>query len=114
MTDATKEISDLIQGVQGGVEESVKAAEQAGNEVEAGAELAEKSGQALEEIQKAVAGVTGQIEQISAASEEVSASADEMVKLIEMVMGPGGAFLTLLPPILDAETMAATIRRYLL
>ena len=30
------------------------------------------------------------------------------------LMGPGGAFLTLLPPILDAETMAATIRRYLL
>ena len=85
VTDATKEISELIQGVQGGVAESVKAAEQAGNEVGAGAELAEKSGQALEEIQKAVAGVTVQIEQISAASEEVSASADEMVKLIEMV-----------------------------
>lgn len=30
------------------------------------------------------------------------------------LMGPGGAFLTLLPPILDAETMAATIRRYML
>ena len=30
------------------------------------------------------------------------------------LMGPGGAFLTLLPPIMDAETMAATIRRYLL
>ncbi len=30
------------------------------------------------------------------------------------LMGPGGAFLTLLPPILDAEAMAATIRRYLL
>ena len=85
VTDATKEISELIQGVQAGVEESVKAAEQAGAEVGAGAELAEKSGQALEEIQQAVAGVTSQIEQISAASEEVSASADEMVKLIESV-----------------------------
>ncbi len=30
------------------------------------------------------------------------------------LMGPGGTFLTLLPPILDAEAMAATIRRYLL
>ena len=30
------------------------------------------------------------------------------------LMGPDGKFLTLMPPIMDAETMAATIRRYLL
>ncbi len=30
------------------------------------------------------------------------------------LMGPGGAFLTLLPPILDAEAMAAAIRRHML
>ncbi len=30
------------------------------------------------------------------------------------LMGPGGAFLTLMPPIMDAEAMAATIRRYML
>jgi protein SCO1/2 len=29
------------------------------------------------------------------------------------LMGPDGRFLTLLPPALDAETMAATIRRYM-
>ncbi|NQW19081.1 MAG: HAMP domain-containing protein [Chloroflexi bacterium] len=85
VTDATKEISDLIQNVQSGVEQSVRAAEQAGAEVISGAELAEKSGQALEDIQKAVSGVTSQIEQISAASEEVSASADEMVRTIDTV-----------------------------
>ena len=85
VTDATKEISELIQGVQDGVEESVKATELAGTEVEAGSELATKSGEALEEIQNAVAGVSSQIEQISAAAEQVSASADEMVKTIESV-----------------------------
>ncbi len=30
------------------------------------------------------------------------------------LMGPGGAFLTPPPPIMDAETMAAAIRRYLI
>ena len=85
VTDATKEISELIQGVQSGVEESVRATEQAGAEVQAGSELATKSGEALDEIQKAVSGVSNQIEQISAAAEQVSASADEMVKTIESV-----------------------------
>ncbi|NQW16578.1 MAG: type IV pili methyl-accepting chemotaxis transducer N-terminal domain-containing protein [Chloroflexi bacterium] len=85
VTDATKEISDLIQGVQNGVERSVLAAEQAGGEVEAGSALATSSGEALEEIQGAVSGVTSQIEQISAAAEQVSASADEMVRTIETV-----------------------------
>jgi len=85
VTDATKEIGDLIQDVQAGVEQSVRAAEQAGAEVLAGSGLAEKSGQALEEIQEAVSGVASQIEQISAAAEEVSASADEMVRTIDAV-----------------------------
>ena len=85
VTGATKEIASLIEGVQAGVDESVRATEQAGAEVQAGSELTTKSGEALEEIQKAVSGVSNQIEQISAAAEQVSASADEMVKTIATV-----------------------------
>jgi methyl-accepting chemotaxis protein len=85
VTQATSEIAGLIDAVQNGVDQSVQAAEQAGTDVEVGSGLAKKSGEALEAIQQAVSGVSGQIEQISASAEEVSASADEMVRTIGTV-----------------------------
>ncbi len=85
VTDATKEIASLIEGVQAGVEASVKAVGEGAEQVAGGSELAIESGTSLEAIQKAVEDVTGQIEQISAAAEEVSASASEMVSTIESV-----------------------------
>jgi methyl-accepting chemotaxis protein len=83
VTIATKEIGELITGVQAGVEDSVKATEQAATEVTAGSELAGESGSALQSIQEAVGKVTGQIETISAASEEMAASADEMAIVVQ-------------------------------
>ena len=85
VTDATKEIAGLIDTVQHGVEESVKATEEGGKEVANGAALVEEAGAALTRISEAVEAVSGQIEQISAAAEEVSASSDEMVKNIDTV-----------------------------
>ncbi len=85
VTDATKEIANLIDGVQKGVDESVKATEEGAKEVEDGTALAEQAGEALGEILTAVGSVADQIAQISAASEQVSASSEEMVKTIEGV-----------------------------
>ncbi len=79
VTDATKEIAGLIDGIQKGVSESITATEDGTKEVTAGAELADEAGKALQTILDSVQSVSGQIEQISAAAEQMASSADEMV-----------------------------------
>ena len=83
VTEATKEIASLIDSIQKGVAESIKAAEDGTREVGVGVKLAEEAGTALTTILESVEGVAGQIEQISAAAEEVSASSDEMVTTMD-------------------------------
>ena len=87
VTDATKEIAGLIDGVQKGVDESVKATEDGTREVGEGAELAAEASKSLDQILESVESVAGQIEQISAAAEQVSASSDQMVKTIDGING---------------------------
>lgn len=87
VTEATKEISGLIDTVQKGVEDSIKATENGTEEVEANSKLVQESGEVLAQILTAVESVSTQVEQISAATEEVSASTDEMVKTIEGIAG---------------------------
>ena len=85
VTDATKEIANLIEGVQQGVQDSIQATEEGTKEVASGTQIAEEAGSALTQITASVVTVSEQIEQISAAAEEVSASADGMVNFIENV-----------------------------
>ena len=85
VTDATKEIANLIDNIQKGVTESVKAVEEGSREVQSGMELAEHAGEALNTILESVERVGQQIEQISASAEQVSASSDEMVNNINNV-----------------------------
>ena len=85
VTTATKEIANLIDAVQKGVSQSIKATEDGTKEVNEGSALAEEAGKALDQIMGAVEAVAAQIEQISAAAEQVSASSDEMVKTIDSV-----------------------------
>ncbi|MCH7737194.1 MAG: HAMP domain-containing protein [Chloroflexi bacterium] len=85
VSDATKEIANLIDTVQSGVEESIKATEDGAREVAEGALQAQEAGKILEQILASVESVAGQVDQISAAAEEVSASSDEMVKTIDNV-----------------------------
>jgi methyl-accepting chemotaxis protein len=85
VTGATKEIASLIDTVQKGVTDSVKATEEGTSEVEAGTQLAGEASDALNQILESVDTVKGQVERISAAAEEVSASSDEMVKIIESI-----------------------------
>ena len=85
VTDATKEIANLIDGVQKSVEESIKATEDGTREVADGAQQAQEAGKTLEQILASVEAVSSQVEQISAAAEQVSASSDEMVNTIDNV-----------------------------
>jgi len=82
VANATKEIADLIGGVQEGVDASVKAMEEGSTEMEAGSQLAAEAGTALEQILAAVEGVNSQIEQIAAGSQELKASGTEMAEAI--------------------------------
>ncbi|MCH8815353.1 MAG: CHASE3 domain-containing protein [Chloroflexi bacterium] len=79
---ATKDITDLIGGVQAGVDGSVKAMEEGSTEMEAGGKLAEEAGQALTQILESVEGVTTQIEQIAAGAQELKANGSEMAEAV--------------------------------
>jgi methyl-accepting chemotaxis protein len=82
---ATKEIADLIGGIQGGVADTISAMEKGTKEVEGGYELANKAGQALDEILEHAKEVGMQVEQISSAAEELTAMSTEMVKLTDNI-----------------------------
>lgn len=81
----TKEISALVNTVQKGVSESIKASMEGAKQADEGSTLANEAGTALDQILDSINGMTSQIEQISAAAEEMSASASEMVKVVEDV-----------------------------
>ncbi|MDY6893330.1 MAG: PAS domain S-box protein [Chloroflexota bacterium] len=82
---ATKEIADLITGIQKGVEDAIKAMAEGNSQVQSGNQLASEAGVALHSILQAATDVSNQIEQISAASEQLTASSNEMVKVIDGV-----------------------------
>ena len=65
VTQATTEIAALIETVQKGVEESVKATAEGSQQVQQGSELATEAGHALARIIESVDQVTAQIAAIS-------------------------------------------------
>ena len=82
---ATKEIADLIGGIQSGVAEAVKAMEDGTTEVDAGYKQATEAGESLTEILKTVQEVGAQVEKISGAAEELNSLSSEMVKITDGV-----------------------------
>ena len=82
---ATKEIADLIGGIQSGVAETVAAMEKGTREVDSGYEQANKAGQSLDEILERSKAMGIQVEQISSASQQLTAMSTEMVKLSDNV-----------------------------
>jgi len=82
---ATKEIADLISGIQGGVADTVAAMEKGVKEVDSGYELANKAGESLEDILTRSKEMGIQVEQISSAAEELTAMSTEMVKLSDNI-----------------------------
>ncbi len=68
----TRQIAELIQQVQQGTREAVKAMEQGSGKVEAGSEKAEQAGQALQEILHAIENTVEQVGGIAGAAQEMA------------------------------------------
>ena len=84
-SSATKEIGNLVKGIQKTVAEAVKAMEEGDLEVEAGVVYATQAGQVLKDILVAAEAVNQQAEQAAAASQQMSSSADELAKSMDSV-----------------------------
>ncbi len=82
---ATKEIADLIKGIQKTVAEAVDAMNESAIEVEAGVTGANESGQALTSILEAIETVNQQTLEIAGGAQQISASADELVSAMDSV-----------------------------
>ncbi len=80
---ATKEIADLISGIQKGVSEAVKAMEDGNKEIEGGYKLAADAGASLNEILKQAVTVGTQVEQISQAAEGLTTLSGQLLQVAE-------------------------------
>lgn len=84
---ATKEIAALIAEVQAGTTEAVAAMRVGATEVEAGSELAARSGAALDEIAGAVTATRAAVGRITTAVDAMSAASGGVVKAIDEIAG---------------------------
>jgi methyl-accepting chemotaxis protein len=82
---ATKEIGDLIKGIQETVTVAVDTMNDGAEEVEKGVERANQSGQALKEILKAVESVNKQVDEIAVAAQQMNTSSNELVNSVDSV-----------------------------
>ncbi len=82
VASATKEIANLIGGVQEGVDASVTAMEEGSKEMESGSQLASEASDALQQILGAVEEMNTQVQEIAVGSEELKDSGTEMVSVI--------------------------------
>ena len=99
---ATKEIADLIGGVQQSVDSSVAAMLQGATETESGSQVAAEAGASLRDILAAVESVTTEINALSTDSGTLESAGGEMVELI-------GEILTELRGVSEAVTAIAAI-----
>jgi len=81
-TKATREIGEMIKGIQQETKEAVKAMEEGVHEVEKGAVSSQRSGQALEEILVGINEVSMQVNQIATAAEQQTATTTEVTSNI--------------------------------
>jgi methyl-accepting chemotaxis protein len=82
-TKATKEITDMIKGIQADTKGAVTSMEQGINEVQQGRELADKAGESLTQIAGYAQRVQDMIQQIATAAEEQSAASEEIARSVE-------------------------------
>jgi methyl-accepting chemotaxis protein len=80
---ATKEVGEAISGIQKGTKKNLENVERAVSTVEQATALANKSGEALQEIVNLVDISTDQVRSIATASEEQSAASEEINRSIE-------------------------------
>ena len=86
-TKATREIGEMIKGIQGETRTAVKEMEEGVHEVETGAELSQMSGRSLESILERINDVTLQINQIATAAEQQTATTGEVANNISQMTG---------------------------
>ena len=82
---STREITQLVKGIQTAVGEAVSAMDESTREVENGVVLAGKSGQALKGISNAVEGVQNQVGQIAQAAVQISSASSNLVQAVDRV-----------------------------
>ena len=82
---ATKEIGDLIKGIQRTVSEAVAAMNEGTQEVEQGMSRTGEAGQALHLILTATEAIHQQVEQIAGAAQQMHASSNELVSAMDAV-----------------------------
>ncbi len=80
---ATKEITDMIKGIQNDTKGAVAGMEQGINEVQQGRELADKAGESLNQIAGFAQKVMDMVQQIATAAEEQSAASEEIARSVE-------------------------------
>ncbi len=81
----TKAIGELIQQVQRGTQEAVKAMEQGSGKVEAGSAKADQAGKALAEILAAAASAVEQVSGIAEAAEHMASGARSVVDAMQSI-----------------------------
>lgn len=84
-TEATKQIAQMIKGIQKETDEAVRAMQAGTEEVNKGIELADRAGSSLEQIVSSSQEVWDLINQIAAATEEQSSTAEQIAKNISSI-----------------------------
>jgi methyl-accepting chemotaxis protein len=85
--DATKQIADLIQEIQGETDKAVVAMNQGTHEVKVGTEVVSVAGQAFGEITLLITQVSDQIQDISAAIQQVTSGSQLIVSSVQDIDG---------------------------
>ncbi len=82
-TKATKEITDMIKGIQHDTKGAVTSMEQGINEVQHGLELADRAGESLNQIAGYAQKVQDMVQQIATATEQQSAASEQIARSVE-------------------------------
>ncbi|HEU0265897.1 MAG TPA: methyl-accepting chemotaxis protein, partial [Geobacterales bacterium] len=86
-TKATKEIGQMIKGIQGETRRAVSAMEEGVQEVKSGTQEASRSGEALQKILQVIGTLSGQVNQIATAAEEQTATTTEISDNMQQITG---------------------------
>ena len=84
-TKATKEITDMIKGIQSDTKGAVVSMEQGIHEVEGGRQLADKAGESLNAILDFSQRLQDMIQQIASAAEEQSSASEQIARNVESI-----------------------------
>ena len=83
--EATKQISELIGGIQGDTEQAVAAMDNGTREVKLGAEVVNTAGQAFHEIVTLVEQVSDQVREVSSTIEQMAIGSQQIVESVNRI-----------------------------